>query len=99
MVSKERLREKIEKTAGNLTKGIKKAAGKGRLKNVPPHRHCRMCNVPIDLKRDPAICGEDTCAKDWKKNKKNEKMVRIAFFVFAAVFLVPIILQGFSILG
>ena len=101
MVSKEKLKQKVEKTA-NALKGAgkkvvsnkKSSSGKGRNKAVQPHRHCRMCHVPIDLKRDPPICGEQKCDDDWVKNRKNEKMVRIAFFVFAAVFMLPIIGSG-----
>ena len=101
MVSKAKLKKKVEKTATAL-KGVgkkvsstkKSSSGKGRSKAVQPHRHCRMCHVPIDLKRDPPICGEQKCDDDWVKNKKNEKMVRIAFFIFAAVFMLPIIGSG-----
>ena len=97
MVSKEKLKQKVEKTATALKGGAKKmSSGKGRNKSVLPHRHCRICHVPIDLKRDPPICGEKKCEENWNKNKKNEKVVRIAFFVFAAVFLIPLILKGFS---
>jgi predicted nucleic acid-binding Zn ribbon protein len=103
MVSKEKLKQQVEKTATalkgagkNIRSNKKTSSGKGRNKAVHPHRHCRMCHVPIDLKREPPICGEQKCDDDWAKNKKNEKMVRIAFFVFAAVFLIPLILQGFN---
>jgi predicted nucleic acid-binding Zn ribbon protein len=91
MVSKEKLKKQVSKTADAMKTGVKKAAGKGRNKSVPPHRHCRICHVPIDLKRDPPICGEENCAKDWEKNKKNERMVRIAFFVFVIIFMAPLI--------
>ena len=108
MVSKEKLKKQVEKTA-NALKGVgkkissnkkmnsgkerNKDSGKGR-NTVQPHRHCRMCHIPIDIKREPPICVEQKCEDDWKKNKKNEKMVRIAFFIFAAVFLGPLIFKG-----
>ena len=98
MVSKEKMKQKLEKTAENLKQTVKKSGGKGRSKGVAPHRHCRICHVPIDLKRDPPICGDEECAKGNARNEKNEKMVRIAFFVFAAVFLLPIILKGFGVM-
>ena len=97
MVSKEKLKKQVGKTADAMKSGVKKASGQGRNKSVPPHRHCRMCHIPIEMKRDPPICGDDNCAKEWEKNKKNERMVRIAFFVFAAIFLVPIILRGINV--
>ena len=101
MVSKEKLKQQVEKTANALKGAGKKISskkkmnsGKGRNKAVQPHRHCRMCHIPIDIKREPPICAEQKCEDDWKKNKKNEKMVRIAFFIFAAVFLGPLIFKG-----
>ena len=100
MVSKEKLKKQVEKTANALKGAGKKISsnqkmnsGKGR-NTVQPHRHCRMCHIPIDIKREPPICVEQKCEDDWKKNKKHEKMVRIAFFIFAAVFLGPLIFKG-----
>jgi predicted nucleic acid-binding Zn ribbon protein len=100
MVSKEKLKKQVEKTANALKGAGKKISsnqkmnsGKGR-NTVQPHRHCRMCHIPIDIKREPPICVEQKCEDDWKKNKKNEKMVRIAFFIFAAVFLGHLIFKG-----
>ena len=92
MVNKEKLKKQIEKTSNAIKDGVKKVGGKGRHKGVVAHKHCRICHLPIDIKRDPEICGNDECDKKWLQNKKNEKMVRIAFFFFALVFFAPLIL-------
>ena len=42
--------------------------------------------------------GDENCEQIWNKRKNNDKLVRIAFFVFAVIFLGPLLLQGFNIM-
>ena len=97
----DKLRKSIAKSSGQAgtdSKSTSKRSSKGKLSNLIPHKHCKICQITIDTKRDPSICGDENCEQIWNKRKNNDKLVRIAFFVFAVIFLGPLLLQGFNIM-
>ena len=64
--------------------------------NLPSHKHCRMCGIEIDAKRDPRICKNEDCVNKMEKQGKNDRMMRIMFFVFFIAIVAPVALQLFA---
>ena len=96
----DKLRKSIAKSSelAGTSKKSNKRTSRGKLSNLVPHKHCKICQCTIDFKRDSSICGDENCELVWNKRKNNDKLVRIAFFVFAIVFLGPLLLQGFGLM-
>ena len=71
------------------------AAGRTKLSQITAHKHCKMCGSMIDSKADPRVCKGQDCADKLAKQGKNDKVMRIMFFVFAFFVALPIIVQFF----
>ena len=61
--------------------------------HLTAHKHCRICGINIDAKAEPRICKSADCESALEKREKNDKMMRIMFFVFFAAIVAPIALQ------
>jgi predicted nucleic acid-binding Zn ribbon protein len=69
------------------------ASGRSKLSQITAHKHCKMCGVMVDSKADPRICKEQECIDKLARQGKNDKMMRMMFFVFAFFVALPIIAQ------
>ncbi|MDP6869465.1 MAG: DUF2116 family Zn-ribbon domain-containing protein [Candidatus Poseidoniaceae archaeon] len=58
-----------------------------------PHKHCRICGVDINIKSESRVCNDQDCNKKLEKQEKNDRMMRIMFFIFAFAIAAPILLQ------
>ena len=85
MVDAKSIKEKVSKKISNAKSKISS--------HLPSHKHCRMCGVTIDSKADPRICKDEECLSKLEKRERNDKMMRIMFYVFAVAFGIPIILS------
>ena len=70
-----------------------------RLAHTSAHKHCRICGINIDAKAEPRICKNADCETALEKREKNDRMMRIMFFIFVGIFFVPILLSSVGILG
>ena len=73
MANKQKLADQIRANVESSKAGEKKKKGgktglpKSASSNayVAPHRQCVICQCPIALNRDPAICGETKCSDEY----------------------------------
>ena len=65
--------------------------------HLTAHKHCRICGINIDAKAEPRICKSIDCASALEKREKNDRMMRIMFFIFVGIFFVPILLRAVGI--
>ena len=87
MVDSKAIKERsAKKNTGNRSKGNQNS----------PHKHCRMCGIDISIKSEKRVCSNEECTKKMGKQEKNDKMMRIMFFVFAFAIALPILLQLFG---
>ncbi len=84
------LKKSISDTAEKATSGVAKRAKK--LTGVQPHRHCRMCHTPINLKVEPPICNSAECSTSWDREERNRRQLKFWMTAFIALF-------AFSFLG
>ena len=91
MVDAKAIKEKVSKKINNTRSKISSHIGS--------HSHCRICGINIDVKSDPRICKNPDCASALDKREKNDRMMRIMFFVFVAIFFVPILLKSVGIIA
>tara|TARA_B100000768_G_C10926383_1_gene227778 strand:- start:23 stop:298 length:276 start_codon:yes stop_codon:yes gene_type:complete len=85
MVDAKAVKDKISKKAANLRSKVSSFQ--------TAHKHCRMCGITIDIKAEPRICKDDECIAKLERREKNDKTMRIMFFVFAIAFGIPILLS------
>ena len=88
MVDAKAIKDKVSKKISNTRSKISS--------HISAHKHCRMCGVNIDVKIDPRICKDQECVDKLEKQERNDKMMRIMFFVFFAAIVAPIALQLFG---
>ena len=69
------------------------ATGRSKLSQISAHKHCKMCGLMIDTKAEPRICKDQDCIDKLARQGKNDKMMRMMFFVFAFFVALPIIAQ------
>ena len=91
MVDAKAIKDKVSKKINNTRSKISSHIG--------AHNHCRICGVNIDVKSEPRICKNPDCASALEKREKNDKMMRIMFFIFVGIFFVPIHLSSVGIFG
>jgi len=65
--------------------------------HLTAHKHCRICGINIDAKSEPRICKSSECESALEKREKNDRMMRIMFFIFVGIFFVPILLRSVGI--
>ena len=63
---------------------------------LPAHKHCRICGIDIKVTSEDRICKSAECSAALDKRGKNDRMMRIMFFVFVLIFFVPILLRAFG---
>ena len=85
MVAAKAIKEKVSKNISTTRSKISS--------HINAHKHCRMCGVNIDIKSDPRTCKDQECVDKLEKQERNDKMMRIMFFVFFAAIIAPIALQ------
>jgi predicted nucleic acid-binding Zn ribbon protein len=92
MVDAKAIKDKVSKKADSRSKGSS---------HLTAHKHCQICGVTIDIKAEPRICKADECLSKHEKRGKNDRMMRIMFFIFVLIFFAPILLSamGFGIAG
>ncbi len=61
-------------------------AAKRSPSDLPPHAHCRICQAPIALGREPRVCGEDACSKEFEHREASERKMRMWMLIFFAIF-------------
>ncbi len=91
MVDAKSIKDKVSKKISNTRSKISSQIGS--------HKHCRICGITIDAKADPRICKNADCSNALEKREKNDKMMRIMFFIFVGIFFVPILLKSVGIVG
>ena len=67
------------------------ATGRSKLSQISAHKHCKMCGLMIDTKAEPRICKDQDCINKFARQGKNDKMMRMMFFVFAFFVALPFI--------
>lgn len=91
MVDAKAIKDKVSKKINNTRSKIGS--------HINAHKHCRICGINIDAKAEPRICKSADCETALEKREKNDRMMRIMFFVFVGIFFVPILLSSVGILG
>ena len=101
MANKQKLADQIRANAESSKAGEKKKKGgktglpKSASSNayVAPHRHCVICQCPIALNRDPAICGEEKCSAEYESRERQRKRWNILLYVAPAIMIGALVLQ------
>ena len=101
MANKQKLADQIRANAESSKAGEKKKKGgkTGLPKSasssayVAPHRHCVICQCPIALNRDPAICGEEKCSDEYERRERQRKRWNILLYVAPAIMIGALVLQ------
>jgi len=91
MVDAKAIKDKVSKKINNTRSKISSHIGS--------HKHCRICGINIDSKADPRLCKSADCEAALDKREKNDRMMRIMFFIFVGIFFIPILLSSVGILG
>lgn len=93
MVDAKAIRDKVSKKASSARNKISS--------HLTAHKHCQMCGVTIDIKAEPRICKAADCLSKYEKRGKNDRLMRIMFFVFVLIFFAPLLLRamGFGIIA
>ena len=60
---------------------------------VAPHRHCAICNQPISMTRDPAVCGESKCETEYEGRQRQKKRFNIVMVVGIMIMITITMLQ------
>jgi len=98
VVNKQKLADRIRENsqhADKKRKGSKTGLPKSSSSNayVALHRHCIVCQTPIAIKRDPAICGEENCEKEYESRERQRKRWNILLYVAPAIMIGALVLQ------
>ena len=91
MVDAKAIKDKVSKKINNTRSKIGS--------QISAHKHCRICGINIDAKSEPRICKSADCETALEKREKNDRMMRIMFFIFVGIFFIPILLRSVGILG
>ena len=91
MVDAKAIKDKVSKKINNTRSKISS--------QITAHKHCRICGINNDAKSEPRICKNTDCSSALEKREKNDRMMRIMFFIFVGIFFVPILLSSVGILG
>ena len=86
MVDAKAIKDKVSKKINNTKSKISS--------HITAHKHCRICGINIDSRSDPRICKSDECSAALEKRGKNDRMMRIMFFIFVLIFFGPILLRA-----
>jgi predicted nucleic acid-binding Zn ribbon protein len=66
---------------------------------LPAHKHCRMCGIDIKATSEDRVCKSAECAAALDKRGRNDRMMRVMFFVFVLIFFAPILLSAMGFVG
>tara|TARA_B100000925_G_C21945665_1_gene446653 strand:- start:104 stop:379 length:276 start_codon:yes stop_codon:yes gene_type:complete len=91
MVDAKAIKDKVSKKINNTRSKINS--------HISAHKHCRICGISIDTKVEPRICKNADCETALAKREKNDRMMRIMFFIFVGIFFVPILLSSIGIIA
>ena len=86
LVDAQKIKESVKKKATNLAGQVG-----GSTTKIPPHKHCRVCFTPIDLKAEPRVCKDQSCIDKNLQDEKNQKRVQTWMFIFFGLFVVAFI--------
>ena len=89
MVDAKAIKDKVSKKISNTRNKVSS--------HLTAHKHCRICGINIDAKAEPRICKNADCESALEKREKNDRMMRIMFFIFVGIFFVPILLRSVGI--
>ena len=93
----ERLKKAIAKTAQDAKKKVKNLSPNPKSsKYVAPHRHCVICNTPVPLESEPAICEESSCAEKHTSQERSRKRLNIMLYLFPAIAIMLFLLPLFT---
>ena len=93
----ERLKRAVAKTAESAKKKVQEISKNPKSsKYVAPHRHCVICQTPIALESEPAICNQESCKDKHAAQEKSRKRLNIMLYLFPAIAIMLFILQIFS---
>ncbi len=90
---KQGLADAVRETADKMRK---KKRRRPISSSVPPHRHCAICNVPIDLDSDPPVCPEESCIEKRKRHEKSKKRLTVMLYLFPAIAIMLVVLQAIA---
>ena len=101
MANKQKLADQIRANVESSKVGEKKKRGgktglpKSASSNayVAPHRHCVICQCPIALNSDPAICGEEKCSDEYESRERQRMRWNILLYVAPAIMIGALVLQ------
>ena len=93
----ERLKKAIAKTAQDAKKKVQNLSPNPKSsKYVAPHRHCVICNTPVPLESEPAICGESSCTENHTSQERSRKRLNIMLYLFPAIAIMLFLLPLFT---
>ena len=61
-------------------------AAKRAPSDLPPHAHCRICQAPIALGKDPRVCDEEACTTEFEQREASERKMRMYMLIFFGIF-------------
>jgi predicted nucleic acid-binding Zn ribbon protein len=105
MGMKDRLAESVRANAARakVAKKGKKKPGPGlpsttgHPQYVPPHMHCKICQVTVGMGRDPPVCDDADCVKEWDDRERQRRRISwlpwIALGVVAISFVLPMVIS------
>lgn len=91
MVDAKAIKDKVSKKISSTKSKISS--------HVSAHKHCRICGVNVDHRSEERVCKNQECIDKFEKRERNDKVMRVMFFVFVLIFFVPILLRAIGVLG
>ena len=89
MVDSKAVKERAAYKSGGISRGGSSS--------VSAHKLCKVCGTEINVKGDPRVCKSEECIAEKEKNAKDDRMMRIMFFVFFAAVIAPVALALFGL--
>ena len=105
MSQRDRIMRDAQRTAGEAREAAKRgreAQRKDRAKrsfSTSDHRHCSVCWAPIPLDEDPAVCSNPECAEKQRKRVSSRKRLTVMLYLFPAIAILLVFLQGIGASG
>jgi|GEM_PF-681214 len=69
----------------------------GHPQYVAPHMHCKICQVAIGMDRDPVVCDDEVCVKEWEDRARQRRRIGwlpwIALGVVGISFILPMVMS------
>ena len=85
MVDVKKIKDTVSKAKNKISSG-----------KVPPHKHCRICQVAIPMNAEPRVCKDASCKEKFDKDERMQKQMKFWMFFFFALVALPFLAALFS---